>query len=205
MKRNYFFVASVLILILALIAFSDNLITDVGQPSNRDPKFIIHGLFCFLFVSVLVTQSWLIRRRNIRTHKKLGIFGMAIAIGVVASTGYIYFLKFESWNETFFLTKANMIFIASYAVLVVLAYINRKSSELHKHFIFLATLYMLGPILDRVGGNTGITPYLTNPVIWNGMFLSFFVYDWKTIGKIHPITYLGYAWFWAVWAIAILT
>lgn len=71
--------------------------------------------------------------------------------------------------------------------------------------MYLATLYMLGPILDRVGGNTGISPYLTNPVIWNGMFLSFFAYDWLTKKKIYAITYVGYGWFWIVWAIAILT
>jgi hypothetical protein len=42
---SYFSGISVLLLLLSIIAFSDNLFTDVGQPSNRDPKFIIHGLF----------------------------------------------------------------------------------------------------------------------------------------------------------------
>jgi hypothetical protein len=30
---------------MSIAAFSDNLFTNIGQPSNRDPKFIIHGLF----------------------------------------------------------------------------------------------------------------------------------------------------------------
>ncbi|MBX2965552.1 MAG: hypothetical protein KF845_05355 [Cyclobacteriaceae bacterium] len=42
MRKNYFLVAGTLLLILSFIAFSDNLITDVGQESNSDPKFIMH-------------------------------------------------------------------------------------------------------------------------------------------------------------------
>jgi hypothetical protein len=41
----YFSIISVLMLSLSIIAFSDNLFTDLGQPSNSDPKFIVHGLF----------------------------------------------------------------------------------------------------------------------------------------------------------------
>ncbi|GMG88750.1 hypothetical protein MNKW57_30710 [Biformimicrobium ophioploci] len=135
----------------------------------------------------------------------MGKFFGAVAAGVLLSTWYIQFQRFESWGDTFFLSKTNIIFISSYGALVIAAFLNRRRPELHKRLIFLATLYMLGPIVDRVGGNTGISPYVTNPVIWNGMFLSFFVYDWKVRKGIHPITYLGYLWFWAVWAIAIFS
>ena len=39
----YFSVTSALLLFLSVVAFSDNLFTDVGQASNHDPKFVIHG------------------------------------------------------------------------------------------------------------------------------------------------------------------
>lgn len=205
MNKNYFFSASLVILICSLIAFSDNLITDVGQPSNSDPKFIIHGLFCLAWVCTLVAQTWLIRRRSFSAHKTLGAFSVLTALGVFLTTSYIYYTKFEGWENTFFLVRSNMIFITSFAITVTLGFLNRKTPERHRRFMYLATLYMLGPILDRVGGNTGISPYLTNPVIWNGMFLSFFAYDWLTKKKIYAITYVGYVWFWIVWAIAIWT
>jgi hypothetical protein len=205
MNKNYFFGASLVILVCSLIAFSDNLITDVGQPSNSDPKFIIHGLFCLAWVCTLVAQTWLIRRRSFSVHKTIGAWAMFVALGVVVSTEYLYVLKFESWGETATIVRVNMIFIPSFAALVVLGYLNRKTPALHKRSMYLATLYMLLPILDRVGGNTGISSYLTIPIIWNGMFLSFFAYDWVIARKINRITYLGYIWFWTVWAIAILT
>jgi len=45
-RHSLFFpIASFLLLFLTIAGFWDNLFTDVGQPSNSDPKFIVHGLF----------------------------------------------------------------------------------------------------------------------------------------------------------------
>ena len=60
--KNYFFALSLVFLSLGLIAFSDNFITDVGQESNSDPKFIIHGLIVYSWIGVLIIQTNRIRR-----------------------------------------------------------------------------------------------------------------------------------------------
>lgn len=51
LEKNYFSAVTGLILALSIWAFSDNLIWDIGQPSNRDPKFVIHGLFWLAWMS----------------------------------------------------------------------------------------------------------------------------------------------------------
>ena len=66
MKKYFFQVASILILIFYIIGFSDNLFTDVRQKSNSDPKFIIHGLFCFAWIVILVIQTNFISNGNIK-------------------------------------------------------------------------------------------------------------------------------------------
>jgi hypothetical protein len=86
MKKNYFFIVSIILLALSFYAFSDNVITDVGQKSNSDPKFIIHGLFCFAWFSVLVFQAFYIRKGDYSMHKKVGIIGAWIAGGFIVST-----------------------------------------------------------------------------------------------------------------------
>jgi hypothetical protein len=204
MKKYYFLTVSVLILILSLIGFSDNFITDIGQESNSDPKFVIHGLFCFAWMFVFVIQTTFIKNGNYKTHKQFGITGFIIAIGVVISSWYIFVVTFNGWDELTFYAKANRFFMTSYAILIFVAYLKRKEAEKHKRLIFLATLYMLEPILSRAGDNTVISPFITIPVIWNAFFISFFVYDWVTMKKIHPVTYLGYIWFYVVWTVSIL-
>ena len=71
--------------------------------------------------------------------------------------------------------------------------------------MFLATLLMMGPVVDRVGTPLGIDPLLPPVILWNALFLSLFVYDWTTLRRIHRITYLGFIWFYFVWAIAVFT
>ncbi len=205
MIKNYFLVTSLFMLTLSLIAFSDNLVTDTGQESNRDPKFIIHGLFMFAWFIIFVIQTNFIRKGDYRAHKNLGITGIIVAVGVVVSTLYIFIVIFESWEAIPFYAKANRFFMPTYALFIYRAYRYRKQTEKHKRLMFVATLYMLGPILDRASEHLYLNVYIFNPVIWNGLFISLFIYDWLTLKKLHPISYLSFIWFYIVWTISILT
>ena len=72
MKTYYFPIVSSLLLVLSVIAFSDNLFTDISQESNRDPKFIIHGVLMFAWFRTFVAQSVFILRKQIRAHIRWG-------------------------------------------------------------------------------------------------------------------------------------
>lgn len=206
MRKYYFQAASIFLLILSLIAFSDNLITDVGQKSNSDPKFIIHGLFMFAWFILLVIQTNFIRKGNYTAHIKWGIVGMVTAIGVFLSTVYVFIAIYKGWDATPFFAKANRIFMLSFAVLVVLAYVNRKNGAKHKRLIYMSTLLILEPILSRVSGNLfieNVDAFIA--IVWNGLFISLFVYDWLTLNKIHRISWMGVIWFYIVWTFSLLT
>lgn len=205
MRKYYFHAVSILLLILSIIAFSDNLITDVGQKSNSDPKFIIHGLFMFSWFIIFVFQTNFIRKGDYKAHMKWGIAGLVSAILVVISTVFIISEVYKGdWNTLKYYEKAIHIFIPSFAVLVLLGYLNRQNRNRHKRFIYMATLLILEPILNRVAtnldiGNIDIFVFL----IWNGLFISLFVYDWLTMNKIHKISWMGFVWFYLVWTLSL--
>jgi hypothetical protein len=203
MRKNYFFVASTLLLILSLIAFSDNLITDVGQESNSDPKFIIHGLFCLAWFIILVIQTNYIKKGDYKSHIKLGVAGMTAAIGVFATTVYIFVVIYKGWDAMPYYVKANRFFMPSFALMVWLGYINRKKPDIHKRLMYVGTLYMLLPILDRV--NFFMDALTFDAIVWNSFWISLLIYDWITLRKIHRISWIGYVWFYIIWAISILT
>ena len=206
MRTYYFSIASKMLLILSLIAFSDNLITNVGQKSNSDPKFIIHGLFMFAWFIIFVAQTNFIRKANYKAHIKWGTIGMLVAIGVFLSTVYIFITVYKGWDAMPYFVKANRFFMLSFAILVLLGYLNRQNGAKHKRYIYLASLLILEPILSRVTGNLYIDNYMAFIlIVWNGLFISLFVYDWLSLKKIHPITWIGFVWFYTVWAISILT
>ncbi len=206
MKKIYFLTASILLFILSVIGFSDNLFTDVHQKSNSDPKFIIHGLFCFAWFIILIIQTNFIRKGDYKTHMKLGIAGLITAICVFVSTVYIFVVIYKGWDAMFFYAKANRFFMPTYALFVWLGYRNRKHAVNHKRYMYVGTLFMLGPILDRAAGRIIPIPVeIFTPAVWNLFFISLFIYDWISLKRIHPITYLSFIWFYIVWVIAIFT
>lgn len=207
MAKNYFSWISIFLLILSLIAFSDNLFYDIGQESNSDPKFIIHGLFFLAWFIILVIQSNFIRQGNYLAHRTWGMWGMSIALGVILSTFYVFYTEFEGWEVMPSFVKANRVFTVTFAILVYLAYRYRKNAGLHKRYLFVGTFYVLGPVIGRVADKLGAaddTTYLLfEAVIWNGLFLSLLSYDWQTIKKLHPISWLGFVWFYIIWLLSI--
>jgi hypothetical protein len=149
LKQWYFSVVSTLTLALTLVGFSDNLFTNIGQPSNSDPKFIAHGLFCLAWMIVFAAQVNLARRGSFRLHRKLGVAGMLIAIGVVFSTTYVFVMVWKGWDAMGVLARGNRILLPGFAVCVLLAWLHRRRGDWHKRLVYVATLCMLEPVLSR--------------------------------------------------------
>ncbi|WP_026965957.1 hypothetical protein [Algoriphagus terrigena] len=203
MPKNYFSWASIFLLVLSLVAFSDNLFYDIGQESNSDPKFIIHGLFFLAWFVILVIQSNFIRKGDLLAHRKWGMWGMGIALGVILSTFYVFYEVYEGWSEMEGFVKANRILTLTFAIYILLAYVNRKTPAAHKRYLFVGTLYILGPVIDRVadklGGSSDLSFFLFETIIWHGLFISLLIYDWNALKKLHPISWMGFIWFFLIW------
>lgn len=200
MKHTYFFSISVFILVLAVLGFSDNLFTNVTQKSNSDPKFIIHGLFMFAWFIILVVQTNFIRKGNYKAHIRWGTMGLLAAAGTVLSTFYVFIAVYKGWDAMSYFVKANRVLMLTFALYVWLGYRHRKNPVKHKRYLYLANLFLLEPILSRIPVALVPDPFfaLFVFVVWNGLFISFLFYDWVTLRKIHPITWVSYGLFYAV-------
>lgn len=188
--KNYFFVFSVLILIIGLIAFSDNFFFDVKQESNSDPGFIIHGVLMYAWFLTIVIQTNHIRKLNRSAHIKLGIIGFTIAILMIFSIGYLFAIGTDYKDLPFF-GKANRIFFPVFIILIILAYLKKDKPEFHKHAVIVGVLLMMEPLLSRLGMNTGTDAAIIAPIIWLFLWLSLFVYDFVSRRRIHFLTYSG--------------
>lgn len=217
LRRRYFPVASLLLLALTLIGFSDNLLTDVGQRSNFDPKFVVHGLFCLAWMSVFAVQANLVLAGNIRLHRQLGQAAMVIAVGVTLSTLYVFVMVWKGWAAMPIYAQANRVLLPGFVVFVVLGLLNRRRTDRHKRFMYIATLFMMEPVLSRA--MDPFIPYLGFSseaqidrvwwiffvIVWNGFFLSLLAYDRIVDRRLHPVSLAGYAILVAIWgAVAIV-
>lgn len=214
----YFSALSLILLVLSVVAFSDNLFTDVGQPSNADPKFIVHGLFGLAWYVLLVVQSNLVRTRNVRTHRRLGVATFVVAAGVVLSTLYLFVVLWKGWPNMNFEARSNRLLLPGYAVCMLLAWQRRSQPAWHKRLIFAGTFFMLEPVLARTfeplvvtwlepALGARYTPQLDEMVfqlflwgLWIGAFASLALYDRATQRTVHPVTTLAFAW----WVLALM-
>lgn len=210
-RQNYFVAASAALLFLTVWGFSDNLFWNVSQPSNSDPKFVVHGAFCLTWMVILFAQAVLVGRHRMRTHRRLGRVGAFVALGVASSTLWVFVAVWEGWQAMPLYVQANRLLLPSYAVFVAWAIVQRRRSAWHKRLMLLASFFMLEPVLSRAFDP--IEPLLgrwTDAQIdaawalfyrttWTSLFLSLFAYDRLTQQKIHPATWVGAAWFGIVW------
>ena len=219
---TYFSITSALLLFLSVVAFSDNLFTDVGQASNSDPKFIVHGLFGLAWYVLLTIQANLVRARNLKMHKTLGIATFIVAIGVTLSTLYIFVVLWKGWANMSVEVRANRLLLPGYAACVALAWYWRTRTDWHKRLLFAGTFLMLGPVLSRsydplvaswlgllfpnLSAGADEVAFLTYFIgVWIGFFVSLACYDWKLQGRIHAVTAVGFIWLLLSWLFSAIT
>jgi len=220
--RNYFSVVGVLLLVLSIVAFSDNLFTDVGQPSNSDPKFVVHGLFGLAWYVLLAVQANLVRVRNVKLHMTLGVAAFVVALGVAITTVYIFVVLWTGWDRMAPDVRANRLLLPGFAACVFLAWLLRRRPDWHKRLLFVGTFLMLGPVLGRtydplvVSWLKPLFPAFTARFDealyqtffwsgWTGFFLSLSIYDRRILGRVHPATAAGAGWLAASWLVSALT
>ena len=216
LRRWYFPIVSGVMFALTLIAFSDNLLTDVGQPSNSDPTMIIHGLFCGAWMAVLTLQSVLVARRDVARHRRLGPALLLIAVGVTFTTLYVFWVRWHGWTALDPEAKANRLLLPSYALAVWLGYRARRRPDAHRRLMLVGTFFMLGPVLARDFDRLIVPPLAGWPVamvdalfppyfalVWMSFFASLAWYDLAMNRLIHPITGWGALWLGIVSLIAL--
>jgi hypothetical protein len=196
---NFYVGLTGLMLVLGLIAFSDNLFTDVGQESNRQPEMIIHGLFALAWMILLVVQAWQIRSGKIANHRRFGPYVFAVGVGLVLSTFYLFYATFPGFGGMSPPVMANRITLTVFAVALFLAWRHRHLAAWHKRLLVLGTVLTLSPILsralDRILGwvlpapDTSFDPFfIAFPLTWTALIVSHWIYDKRTLGRIHPVT-----------------
>lgn len=202
--RWHFAFGSTLLLVLSLVAFWDNLVTDVGQPSNADPKMVVHGLFLLAWVTILAAQSSLPALGKLVWHKRLGTYGFFIAAGVALSTLWLFVAVWRGWDALRPEVLANRVFLGFYVVWMIGAWQTRSRPDWHKRFIYLGTLFLLEPVLGRAYDPL-IAPFLpAYPpgedehlfltyiiVTWLAFYGALLLYDWLKSGRFHRLTIIS--------------
>lgn len=200
-ERRFFTGMAIAMLIVAYVGFARSFFLRPlfpEWPSPSEPIFYVHGAFFSAWCVLLVTQATLVGVGRADVHRKLGVLGVIVAVGMVIlgvagaliaanrPTGFhgvpvppLQFLVVPLFDIAFFIT------------FVGLGVANRTNPQSHKRWMVLATVNLLGAAFAR-------WPYvwqLGNPFAYFGLadlfIVALAIWDFRKRGKLHPVTRWG--------------
>jgi len=163
-----------------------------GAPA-LDGLFHVHGVVFTTWLVLLFTQSTLVATHRVHWHRRLGIFGAALALAMVLLGVVVTISAVRNG-----ITKpvgdplAFLIFPLGQTLLfggfVAVALWKRRTPEVHRRLMVVATASLMTPAIARL-------PFVEKPVLALLLSTLFIVagmiHDWRTRGKIHRVYVWG--------------
>ena len=170
-----------------------------GTFPHAPPIVHLHGLVFFTWTLLLVTQSVLVNVRNVRLHRSLGTFGIAVGtmVAVMGATMQIVSASITTLTGAgpgiFYLG-----FVAppSFAILFAMAIRAVRTPEVHRNLILIATISVLMPAINRVfmkGVGLPYVPFLLTYLTMDALLAAVLWHEWRLTGRISRMTGIGAA------------
>jgi hypothetical protein len=162
-----------------------------GTMAPLPPIVHLHGAFYFAWIVMLMLQASLIGRGSVALHRRIGIFGIAIATGVLL-TGLLLTLMFgnasppdttPSYYDFMYLGFTALL---GFGLLFGIAIRNVRQPGNHKRLILLATIPLLPPGINRFYQVTlGLVdaPVLATYLTMDVLLAAILIFDWRRLGK----------------------
>lgn len=200
-KNSFYLLIGVIGLLAVLTGFFTTYIKPSLYGSFSAPLIIhIHGFLAFGWVLLFLVQTIAVKYRNLRIHKRLGYFGLLIALGIIVTmlpTGLFQVNK-DLAKGLGIMAISQLVGIVTtavmFAILVATGFVYRKKPKIHKRLFLLATVVLLWPAWFRF---RHYFPSVPRPDIWFGVVLadSLILVAWLadtiTYRKVHPVLLWG--------------
>jgi len=159
----------------------------------------LHGLIFTAWLALFIAQTQLVAARRVDLHMKLGVLGVFLALAVVASgVGAMFDAAATPRVNLLGMTAPQasiipLVAITQFAVLVTAGVALRRRASLHKRFMLLAMIGVLGPPTARLIGLLGMRQYalLIQMSVIAVLVTVCLVYDWRRNRVVHPVFAIG--------------
>ena len=119
------------------------------------PLVHVHGLLMSGWVALFVVQTWLIERGRIRTHRRLGVLGVLLAVLAVASAATVILAQVvrgapDALHRALLFVAFDGLHLLVFAGLVTAALLLRRRGDVHKRLMLFAVVSLLPPAFGRI-------------------------------------------------------
>jgi hypothetical protein len=185
--RRLYAAVAILFPIIVVIGFAPTyyLKFAFSDPALPSPLVHIHGALMTTWILLFIAQVFLIRSTRVRTHMRLGLFAIALAIAIFV-VGILTGTAAAARGSTvpgmpplaFMIVPVGDVIV--FAILFAMAVYYRKDSRTHKRLMLLTVINFLPPALGRFPFEAAGTP----PFFWGIpalLAIGFLAYDtWKS-------------------------
>lgn len=209
MKKNrphehlFFIGMAVVMTLVVLVGFARSFFLAFLWPgpspdASSESVYYVHGTLAAAWMAVAVVQPLLIRNRQVRWHRRLGL-AWAVLAGFVVVTGTYVAILSATRGPNSRLPSTPLDFLGVivsglliFGVLVSLAVAYRRNGPAHKRLMYLATINLLQAAIVRIP-----VPFLSVAEPWTtfavayAFVLPLCVYDSRVLGRLHPATLWG--------------
>lgn len=166
----------------------------IHYQGTRPPAILyVHALVSSAWLFLFVVQSALVRARNVRLHRRLGLWGLALGAAVsLVGLNTVYVMRWRDIESGG--GEAAMAFLsipldsfASFAIPFFMGAWWRKRLEIHRRLMLLATCTLTFAALARVPalGDSGA------PVITDILMVIAATADWLGTRRVHWVYAIG--------------
>jgi hypothetical protein len=195
-ERRFYVGAAIGIVIVVLAGFSID-IDLLRDMSGLSALVRVHGLVMFGWIALFVTQTVLVARHRVAWHRRLGLFGAALAASIViADTATVIVAARLGGNHlppgipVPRFVAFGFLDLLSFAILVSSAVALRGRSDWHKRLMLLATILVLDAALARF--ISAYTSWKLDPsVARNALILLCVAIDTWRYRRLHPAFIAG--------------
>lgn len=195
--RRLFVVAALGILVIVFAGFARSYFLKAWFDTPPLSLLVhVHGLVMTSWFVLFLVQTCLIETHRVAMHRRLGVFGAALAVAIVLLGPYVAFraaareVHAHARSADFFLLVLgyDAVIVALFAGFVACAIVWRKRGDFHKRLMLLATLSLLTPALARLPFWSG-----NLQVLWAGdlCVLLCVAVDVRLYRRLHPVFAIG--------------
>jgi hypothetical protein len=205
-ERKFYTRMALLLIALVFLGFAPSFyLRDVVPPYPRpNPTLpiwvLLHGGLFTLWMLIFVAQTQLIAAGRRDIHMKLGIVGMLLAVAIIPMMYLVTVWQVGRANQPPFTdpltwTAIPLAVIPPYAFLVWTGWRRRREAQWHKRVLLSAAIcVVMGPAIARLPiappTLVGMTVQLLLALL---LFVPLFIWDRRSLGRIHPATWLGFS------------
>ncbi len=192
LNQYFYFFMSLLIAVVVVYGFSQRIDQRLLHPKHPAPLLLsIHAAIFSAWVIFYIVQSALVRTGNVRIHRMLGRFGVALGvaiptIGIVTAVVMRRFdLRYSDLARTAPLLRTAILDLSCFTIPFALAIYWRNRPEFHRRLMLIATCALTAAAFVRF-------PQVFHPWPWFYAGVDLLVFlgvlrDLIVIRRVHPI------------------